>query len=277
MLFKYFWICHDWKQLKNRLCLGHMKKSDTNGFSALLMLLTILVVGGLALSGWYVLRNNNSRPVENVKPSSTPAVVKSKVMKTFNDKLLGYSVQYPEDWTIKTTQGNQGGPEYPTQETILTSAGGTTLSLREDYGGIGGMWQEAQSEKPFAANNVCSSQEIVKLKALNTVTFGEQGQDVPFQVAHINYSPGQTNIVGPIKYGICLMASTSQAFPLEANKPKVGAIYYPPSVTLYDRNGNTDRVKPFYLYGCSSGTTEDFYTSQDGRAIESILESFTWQ
>jgi len=253
------------------------KPLNSNSFNALYIVLAILLSIAIGAAVWRVYHEQNKQVTTGSAQSQDTAINNGSAVryKQFKDTLLGYRISYPANWNISTSQNTQN--DVSTAETSITSPNGTTLTLREDYGGKGGGdCENAVNETPFARENTCNSSEFTKLTPLKTYTYDENGDRVPFQLARFSYSPGNVDKAGPTVYASCLVADTDTSFPLVAGKAQMGGFFYPPFVTLFNKDGQTLQDKPFYLYACASSPSADLYDSADGKVIETTLKSFRY-
>jgi hypothetical protein len=247
---------------------------DQKGFSAIEILLVVVGAGIIGFVGWHVWSKNHEakEPVKqnsHAKKSQKPTIT----YRTYNDALLGYSIEYPETWSMKTSNGTQGegGPQI--SDTTITSPRGTKLILSDNYGGKGGgPCQDPYTETPFEPNNICSSQEFISVQPLKSTTYDQDGNKVPFLLTHYVYAYGrEVNVVK--NYAICLEADDNKQYPIKVDGAHL-EVQYPRSVVLYDAGGEIMKSKPFYISACATSTSPDFFTNEDGRTVDKILETF---
>jgi len=256
------------------------KLKNSLGFSAVEVLLILIVIGILGFTGWFVY---HSQKVVNTDHASTKTnsqpVSTIKLNKTYLDQTGNFTVKYPSSWKAQTSNSTQGGADYPITSTTLTSPVGTILNLKSDWGGFGGgPCIPAATDAPFKAGNKCVSWEYLSSETLpidNVYYASDNGPDASGEIT-FSYKPSTIVLTtmhysdpeGTSKY-IIGIKSSNPADPVVLNKPITG-INRPE--TFFDVQGPSGKSYPL-IYAYASGSDASFLKSKDASTIDSILKT----
>lgn len=148
-----------------------MKKLNSNGFSAVAVLLVILIIGAIAGAGWYVYSNtqqNNNTTNQNTGNEATQipedfrypnAEVPSK-WKTYVNGKYGFSFRYPDDQPLKTYENDFSKEQSNINTDRAVFDGGVTYT--DSQGGYGVRVLQTSLERAVANDNLLANDNAYK-------------------------------------------------------------------------------------------------------------------
>jgi hypothetical protein len=144
------------------------------GFSAIPLLLIIVLIGIIGGTGWYVYNSNkktnellNSADKLNTpnKPKSTST--SSKPLKEYKSEDYKFSFQYPSNWIIREDLKDYGRGEKE-GDIIAISANDTKVYFSPNLGGKGGdCWDDEANTR---TTRTCQTLNILSVEKLETST-----------------------------------------------------------------------------------------------------------
>jgi len=257
-------------------------KKEQNGFSAVEIIMILVIVGLLAGVGWYVYKTRHSTQTTSTNAQSaankSSAPTEIALTKSYTDPVFNYTFKYPTDWKVTNEKGDQGDGNSPISTNTITDASGKyAFTLRADYGGRGGACEPATGDKLFALNNACPSKQVldehVTANKLKTEAFPitAEGKKIVsyFTVDKVKYSLPQKT---PVYY----FELNSQQTADELAMAKTGEMGYFTNfsdVLIYKSTGNDF----FYLASgtMQPGSTEAYLNENVPRTYSQILQSIT--
>ncbi len=145
-------------------------KIDQSGFSAVEGLLIVIVLGIIGGTGWYVYNSQQEdKPVQQAEVTNSqpkPEEITTKVKdtaKTYTNLEFKFSVQYPDDWEVRTDDRRTLGPiDGYSGDTYLVSVG--YVGSQHDFNYlrvIEGNVEEAMARGAYAGIQDTSKVDIV--------------------------------------------------------------------------------------------------------------------
>ncbi len=256
-------------------------KRNQKGFSAVEVLAVIAILGLIGFASWLVWQRHqdktksttSSATVNQTKVADKPVPPVEK--KTYTDAFGHFSVQYPENWQVKTESSSD--KDAPYTRTTLTSPAGTVLNLNSDWGGKGGDCQPDDSDKPFKAGNQCGTVEYLTSDTLpiQNLYYSQSSSGLNGEV-NFTYKPVKVALItkhfgdpkGKASYTIGV-TDLSPNWPPELHKPTMGLVVDYEQITVYDAKG---KLHP-YIYAYSVSDSEAFLTSKEGESVKEILRT----
>jgi Tfp pilus assembly protein PilE len=233
------------------------------GFGAVEVILIVLVVGLLGfIAVQYIGNRDRQNGDSSQQDQSNNSESKKVANKEYKNTLAGFTVKYPETWKLETSNSEQGGSEYPTTSTTITSPNKNVLNLNVGYGGKGGGCFPKTSDIPHASGNECNTEEFLskeKINATASYTDDQGTKEYPVYLVAKKF----TGIDDKTVYIIGL--ETEYGVPLELNKPHMG--FYLSNMEFYSGK--------YHIYAYAQGSSPDFLNSEDGEAIKTTLRSFS--
>jgi len=241
-------------------------KLNKKGFSALEILIVLIVILVLGLGGWYVYKNNK----KDNKTSTTTSISNKSIAapldvysgwKTYTSPNEKSSFKYPQSWALKSetypanTPGSDYGPN-PLDEATLTSPSGLILSYVSQ--GTGGT--PNCMDKPLIKIS-----KVIKLKALSD-TYIVEVENSSNNLISIGLLDQSFNNFYPQVDFLNMTTSTCSIQYLIVNRNSVTNTNYPNSWSQ------------FYIYINQSPNDSKLtsISSSDQTTIENILGSYTY-
>lgn len=179
-----------------------MKKQ--NGFSAVIALLSILVVTAIGFTGYYVWNtqqdmkedtNSSTAPVTNVTPKPITQTVSYKNICLKNEPLC---LDYPKDWKAQLSSSSMANDvsNYPSDSLKITSNGGAVIEIQTGIDGIGGGCEDEtypdsdrtkviKSEKSKITDNLY----VAKVKFNSNTAYANNGEEKIWLIAQNEVVP----------------------------------------------------------------------------------------
>lgn len=146
-----------------------MKKIRNDGFSAVELLLVVVLIGIISFAGWYVYQANKDtdKSLAEAGKASSAAKAKPVSLKEYRNTEYGFSFQYPSTW--KLTEDLQDLGRGNNEGTIsVTSPYGTEVLFGLDLGGRGGdCWDDEANARTA---RTCYTTNILSVEKLPTST-----------------------------------------------------------------------------------------------------------
>jgi len=170
-----------------------MKKQS--GFSALEIIMAIVIVGLLAAVGWLFYTNvsKKSEPVADTKSTSTEQTkteTKAPSTKTYTSTYLKLAFDYPADWTVKKNENSSTkgelGYNANGDKLLVVAPGGSTMFFDESKpDGLGGVCipSEMTDFKKFGKTKLPQDSYVVgytRTDAYYLYVTGKSGQDAAY-------------------------------------------------------------------------------------------------
>lgn len=248
-----------------------MNAQKQGGFSALIIVLLIALIGVIGFIAWRVYDANQKAN----SPAPTATVSKYDGWQTYTEPFDQFTIKHPGDWTIKIIDNT-----HSTSRAELKSSQGTTLHLVSEYmGGLGGGGcTPAPTDKPYRPGNSCDTLQDLSAEKLETKTYigqwdGHTTNNIEANVylitRHYMNSRGDIN-----RYYIGLRAATEETI-AHAQQPFMGPVYL--STPYVPRTGPDRDSNPTQLILYAESSDPNFLTSPDAETIKDILRTFTLQ
>ena len=175
-----------------------------NGFSAVIVLLSILVITVIGFTGYYVWNtqqdkkdvansNSESNTTENPKPIAKTIAYKNICLK--NELLC---LDYQEDWQAQLSSSSTANDvsNYPSDNLRITSNSGTVFEIQTGIDGIGGGCEDEtypdnnrikviKSEKSTITDNLY----VAKVKFSSEIAYAKNGEEKIWLIAQNEVVP----------------------------------------------------------------------------------------
>lgn len=149
---------------------------NLKNFSALAVLLSLVIIGIVAFAGWYVLnakqgsemtlsQAGKSSDAGTQSNASTVTVTKEVALKAYKNDEYGISFSYPEDWSLGEQLANIGRSSNE-GDVAVTSPYGTKVNFNLNQGGKGGdCWDDQANDRTKRTCTTVQYSNIIKLEA----------------------------------------------------------------------------------------------------------------
>lgn len=163
-----------------------------SGFSAVIVLLSILVVTAIGFTGYYVWNTQQGKKNDTKNDSSASTTVdqqpaaKTVVYKNICLKNEPLCLDYPEDWKAQLSSSDvaNDASSYPNDNLKITSANGAVLEIQTGIDGIGGGCEDEtypdsartkviRSEKSTITDNLY----VTKVKFGENIAYAKSGEE----------------------------------------------------------------------------------------------------
>jgi Tfp pilus assembly protein PilE len=156
--------------------------NNQSGFSALDIVLGIVLVAAIAAAGYFSYQNMHKSaksPTASVSllvhATPTPSQDPTAGWKTYTSAFEQASFKYPSTWAMKQTQGSD--PTTNDYQVTLTSPHGLMLKYTDDVSGIGGGCPAAAKQVVFT-----KAQPVSAIKSAGPVYLAENGSGLGLDV-----------------------------------------------------------------------------------------------
>lgn len=236
------------------------------GFSAVITVLIIVIIGTVAAVGYKLARadagQEQTRTETNkaeVKTAPTPApkATMEVATKEYRNTEFGFSFQYPATWKY-TADFRYTGRGANEGEVSVTSPSGAIVTFRANLGGKGGGCGDPNPADVPHRTAICSTREILKITQIQPA--GTKAY--PINLYHYKFTPGGENAQS--EYG---MFVDSGEYAPTTTGPTIGAIF--PFSIMQGTKGNIES----HTSG-GTRTSSDYFTSPQAKHTEQVLKSF---
>ena len=241
-------------------------KQDQKGFSALIIILIIFVIGATVAIGYKILKsdrgqdqtqsNNSSAEKKVVKQSDDKTATKVELKEYINTE-FGFSFQYPSTWKYDAdfSYAERGANE---GQVSVTSPNGAVITFKANLGGKGGGCGDTNPNDTPHHTALCSTLEILKITQIQPAG----SRDYPVNLYQYKYTgPGDN-----AKSEFGMYVDSGQYAPTTTG-PTIGAIF--PFSIMQNTKGNIES----HTSGADR-TSMEYFTSQQAKDTELVLKTF---
>jgi hypothetical protein len=241
-------------------------KQNQKGFSALVILLIIVVLGTIAGIGYKLVKadvgqaqtqtNISSTETKGAKQSDEKTAAKVE-LKEYKNTEFGFTFQYPSTWKYDAdfSYAERGANE---GQLSVTSPSGAVITFKANLGGKGGGCGDTNPNDTPHHTALCSTREILKITQIQPAG----SKEYPVNLYQYKYTgPGEN-----AKSEFGMYVDSGQYAPTTTGST-IGAIF--PFSIMQNTKGNIES----HTSG-GDRTSSEYFSTQQAKDTELVLKTF---